>query len=110
MERNKIPYTRSMVEEALGAIVGDTYENIGMSVPKQLTYAATEIFVNGSWGITGGKYTQTHIDTVFSALVDLRGVGRFHYETEPQKPSYTPCGGCGETDPRKRCIGCMHRF
>lgn len=21
-----------------------------------------------------------------------------------------PCGGCGETDPRKRCLGCFHCF
>jgi hypothetical protein len=21
-----------------------------------------------------------------------------------------PCGGCGETDPNKRCMGCMHDF
>lgn len=21
-----------------------------------------------------------------------------------------PCGGCGETDPAKRCIGCFHPF
>lgn len=22
----------------------------------------------------------------------------------------TPCGGCGETDPNKRCFGCLHSF
>lgn len=22
----------------------------------------------------------------------------------------TPCGGCGETNPRRRCLGCMHPF
>ena len=22
----------------------------------------------------------------------------------------TPCGGCGEADPSKRCIGCLHNF
>jgi hypothetical protein len=22
----------------------------------------------------------------------------------------SPCGGCGESDPRKRCIGCLHDF
>lgn len=22
----------------------------------------------------------------------------------------TPCGGCGETDSKKRCIGCLHVF
>lgn len=21
-----------------------------------------------------------------------------------------PCGGCGQTDPEKRCLGCMHEF
>ena len=21
-----------------------------------------------------------------------------------------PCGGCGERDPQKRCIGCLHDF
>ena len=21
-----------------------------------------------------------------------------------------PCGGCGEADPMKRCVGCMHDF
>lgn len=21
-----------------------------------------------------------------------------------------PCGGCGETDPKHRCIGCLHDF
>lgn len=23
---------------------------------------------------------------------------------------YTPCGGCGATEPDQRCIGCMHPF
>lgn len=22
----------------------------------------------------------------------------------------TPCGGCGETNPRNRCLGCFHPF
>ncbi|NED64231.1 hypothetical protein G3I15_25170 [Streptomyces sp. SID10244] len=26
------------------------------------------------------------------------------------KPLISPCGGCGETDPDKRCIGCLHDF
>jgi hypothetical protein len=25
-------------------------------------------------------------------------------------PSYDPCGGCGNSDPQKRCIGCGHPF
>jgi hypothetical protein len=29
---------------------------------------------------------------------------------EQQKPKPIPCGGCGESDPRKVCIGCGHRF
>lgn len=23
---------------------------------------------------------------------------------------YDPCGGCGQADPDKRCIGCLHPF
>ena len=26
------------------------------------------------------------------------------------KPVVTPCGGCGESDPDKRCFGCRHPF
>lgn len=22
----------------------------------------------------------------------------------------TPCGGCGNDDPSKRCLGCLHKF
>ena len=22
----------------------------------------------------------------------------------------TPCGGCGESDPKQRCLGCFHKF
>jgi hypothetical protein len=25
-------------------------------------------------------------------------------------PEGDACGGCGETDPAKRCIGCLHNF
>lgn len=25
-------------------------------------------------------------------------------------PEYDPCGGCGETSPARRCIGCFHPF
>lgn len=25
-------------------------------------------------------------------------------------PKAVPCGGCGETDPDSRCIGCFHDF
>ncbi|HEL5342794.1 TPA: hypothetical protein UOJ01_001324 [Stenotrophomonas maltophilia] len=26
------------------------------------------------------------------------------------KPATRSCGGCGETNPDKRCIGCLHDF
>jgi hypothetical protein len=26
------------------------------------------------------------------------------------KATYEPCGGCGNTDPDKRCLGCLHPF
>jgi hypothetical protein len=26
------------------------------------------------------------------------------------KDGLAPCGGCGNDDPAKRCIGCMHQF
>lgn len=25
-------------------------------------------------------------------------------------PDIVPCGGCGESDPSKRCVGCFHDF
>lgn len=27
-----------------------------------------------------------------------------------EDPTIDPCGGCGEKDPNKRCIGCLHEF
>lgn len=30
--------------------------------------------------------------------------------TEQQAPERKPCGGCGETQPSRRCIGCLHDF
>jgi hypothetical protein len=27
-----------------------------------------------------------------------------------EQSKYTPCGGCGATDPMQRCIGCFHPF
>lgn len=27
-----------------------------------------------------------------------------------ESKTYTPCGGCGATEPDQRCIGCMHPF
>ncbi|PZS70576.1 hypothetical protein A7X76_10205 [Stenotrophomonas maltophilia] len=28
----------------------------------------------------------------------------------PFKPATRMCGGCGEKDPSKRCLGCLHDF
>lgn len=28
----------------------------------------------------------------------------------PDKRNPEPCGGCGETNPSHRCIGCLHSF
>jgi hypothetical protein len=28
----------------------------------------------------------------------------------PPDPIRQPCGGCGEFDPHKRCVGCFHDF
>jgi hypothetical protein len=33
-----------------------------------------------------------------------------HYDVEGEKPRVTACGGCGETDGDKRCLGCGHDF
>ena len=33
----------------------------------------------------------------------------FRYDSLPQ-PKENPCGGCGESDPARRCIGCLHDF
>lgn len=33
------------------------------------------------------------------------------HNLEPESAKdINPCGGCGETDPNKRCLGCLHDF
>jgi hypothetical protein len=33
------------------------------------------------------------------------------HNLEPESAkAITPCGGCGETDQNKRCLGCLHDF
>lgn len=45
---------------------------------------------------------------------DLFGVSRDMLQTAllaaPADPEIVPCGGCGESDPAKRCVGCFHDF
>lgn len=40
------------------------------------------------------------------------GIGRIQSSLHPSfsRSGIEPCGGCGQSDPSKRCLGCLHSF
>lgn len=72
--------------------------------------------LHGNWGDDEGNY-YGHDPIAWISLSVLERLAttppRSHQIAEPasQAPAQcTPCGGCGETDSNKRCLGCMHPF
>lgn len=73
--------------------------------------APLSVFSKGPWTFkeTGQNFSGAELDeAAFVAYHDR--ASREQVPAGAGESAYDPCGGCGEDDPKKCCLGCMHPF
>lgn len=82
---------------------------------------AAENVVNFAWSAVVTDCTEA-ADYLNELITELRsalhpsptpaGIGRIQSSLHPSfsRSGIEPCGGCGQSDPSKRCLGCLHSF
>lgn len=88
---------------------GATLDRADLTLSDWLLHMAEEMLDGAGYALAGIRKLQEQPNYDRALIADVRDA-EVAVPVESLGRDAEPCGGCGNSDPSKRCIGCGHNF